>query len=489
MDNYSLYEDIKARTGGEIYLGVVGPVRTGKSTFIKKFMDLCIIPSVTDPNEKRRIIDELPQSGVGRTVMTTEPKFIPKNGVEVTLSPSVRAKFRLIDCVGFIVDGVEGIYEADRERMVKTPWFDENIPFGMAAETGTKKVITDHSTIGIIVTTDGSIGELTRESFIEAEEKAIKELKAIHKPFIVILNTTLPDSAYAKSIAEDISKKHAVTTLPMDCENLKNEDIEKILSTILFEFPVESIDFNVPAWINSLPDDHPVKDEIIKNARAILNNITTIKDISNELPDIEGTCIKKAKTNDFDFISGNLAINFDIDEKLYYSYLSEMTGEKIEDDYALIDMIKRLTAFNREYHSYIDAIDTVKNRGYSVVIPDMDEITLSDPEVIKNGSKYGVKIKADSPSIHMIKVNIGSEISPIVGTKEQAEDLLQYIRESKTQGDIWETNIFGKTIGDLTFDGINTKIQSLNDDCRTKLMDTMQKVVNESSNGIVCLII
>lgn len=489
MDNLSLYEDIKARTGGEIYLGVVGPVRTGKSTFIRRFMDLCIIPSISDINEKRRIIDELPQAGVGKTVMTTEPKFIPKTGIEIALSENIKAKFRLIDCVGYVVKNVQGIYEDDKERMVKTPWFADNIPFSKAAEIGTKKVIKDHSTIGVVVTTDGSIGELTRESYIEAEDKTINELKQIKKPFIVIVNSTNPESEYTQNIAKEISSKHNITALPVDCEKLDKGDINNILSSILNEFHVEAIEFHIPAWAESLPNDTPIKNELIQNAKKFLDEITTVKDIGRNNKDIESEYISEIKIHDFDFAEGVLKIDLIIDEKWYYMHLSNLTGETIEDEYSLINLIKKLSKFDKEFNGYNEAVNQARLKGYGVVVPKLDEVVLYDPEIIKNGNKYGVKIKAESPSVHLIKVNIGTEISPIVGSKEQAEDLLEYIKESKKEGNVWDTNIFGKTIGDLVEEGIKTKINTINDDCQIKLIDTMQKVINETSNGIVCLII
>lgn len=489
MDNLSLYEDIKARTGGEIYLGVVGPVRTGKSTFIRRFMDLCIIPSISDINEKRRIIDELPQAGVGKTVMTTEPKFIPKTGIEIALSENIKAKFRLIDCVGYVVKNVQGIYEDDKERMVKTPWFADNIPFSKAAEIGTKKVIKDHSTIGVVVTTDGSIGELTRESYIEAEDKTINELKQIKKPFIVIVNSTNPESEYTQNIAKEISSKHNITALPVDCEKLDKGDINNILSSILNEFHVEAIEFHIPAWAESLPNDTPIKNELIQNSKKFLDEITTVKDIGRNNKDIESEYISEIKIHDFDFAEGVLKIDLIIDEKWYYMHLSNLTGETIEDEYSLINLIKKLSKFDKEFNGYNEAVNQARLKGYGVVVPKLDEVVLYDPEIIKNGNKYGVKIKAESPSVHLIKVNIGTEISPIVGSKEQAEDLLEYIKESKKEGNVWDTNIFGKTIGDLVEEGIKTKINTINDDCQIKLIDTMQKVINETSNGIVCLII
>lgn len=489
MDNFNLYNDIKARTGGEIYLGIVGPVRTGKSTFIRRFMDIMVIPAINDVNEKRRIIDELPQAAAGKTVMTTEPKFIPKTAVEISPVSNVTAKFRLIDCVGYIADGVQGIYEDEKERQVKTPWYEESIPFTKAAEIGTRKVINDHSTIGIVITTDGSIGELPRESYLEAEAKTIYELKSINKPFIVIVNSVAPGSDTAINTAKEISKTYDVRAVTVNCDRLTKENIQSILTNILYEFPIVSFEFYMPKWVEAMADDNPIKREIIDNAREILYSADNIKDINTHERIDDCKYISAVRFDDFDFSTGNEKVTYEIDDKWYYEHLSELSGEKIEDEYELINMIKRLSVMGREYSNFIDAAAVAKMKGYGVVIPGIDEVNLSEPEIIKNGSKFGVRIKAQSPSVHMIKVDIATEISPIVGSEAQAEDLLKYINESRQSGNVWDTNIFGKTIGNLVEDGIKAKIQMLNDDCQTKLMDTMQKVVNETSGGLVCLII
>ncbi len=489
MDNLSLYNDIKARTDGEIYIGVVGPVRTGKSTFIKRFIDLMILPGIENPNEKERVIDEIPQSGAGRTVMTTEPKFIPKDAVSISLGNGIKADFRLIDCVGYVVKGTQGVYEDDKERLVKTPWFKEQIPFSKAAEYGTGKVIKDHSTIGIVVTTDGTIGDLPRENYLEAEEKTIKELKTQGKPFIVLLNSANPSGEDALRTADYISRKYGVTVLPVNCEKLTREDINNILLKILYEFPVCSLEFYLPKWVDMLDNDNDIKKEIMECAAGILNSVTYIKDIKGNMPLPESKYISKIKYDNFDFNEGRQKINIYVDDKYYYENLSELTGEKINDEYELITMIRSLSAMKKKYGRYIEAADASMMKGYGVVMPDRTEITLSEPEVIKTGNKFGVKIKAQSPSVHMIRVNIGTEISPIVGSEEQANDLIKYINESSADGGVWDTSIFGKSVGQLVEDGIHSKIQMINDDCQVKLQDTMQKVVNENSGGLVCLII
>ena len=489
MDNNNLYKDINARTGGEIYLGIVGPVRTGKSTFIRKFMNHMIIPAITDPNERERVVDELPQAAEGRTVMTTEPKFIPKEAVEINLGNNITARFRLIDCVGYIVNEAQGIYENEQERLVKTPWFENSIPFSKAAEYGTSKVIKEHSTIGIVITTDGTIGEIGRSSYIEAEHKAITELLKIQKPFIVIVNSAEPSSQTAQQTVQEINNKYGVSALALDVENLGKNDIIQILKTILYEFPVECLEFYMPKWVEFLPKDNEIKEEILRCAQEILYSVTSIKDIKKPAEHGDTGYISDIKYDDFDFSTGIQRIKFEINEKYYYEHLSEIMGEDIKDEFELITMVRNLSSIKKDFERYVDVAKTAKIKGYGVVMPDRDEIMLSEPEVIKTGNKFGVKIKAESPSIHMIKVNIGTEISPIVGTEAQAKDLMEYINESTKEGNVWDTNIFGKSIGELVEDGIKGKISMINDDCQVKLQETMQKVVNETSGGLVCLII
>lgn len=488
MDNFTLYSDIKARTDGEIYIGVVGPVRTGKSTFIKRFIDQMILPGIKDSNEKERIIDELPQSAAGKTVMTTEPKFIPKDSVEIELESGISAKFRLIDSVGFLINGAQGIYEDEKERQVKTPWFNEEISFTKAAEYGTGKVIKDHSTIGIVVTTDGSIGEIPRKNYIEAEDKTIAELKRINKPFIVIVNSKEPGSLESQNIVNLIEKKHKVTAIAINCNELSRDDINNILLKILYEFPVNSVEFYLPKWVDMLPLDHEIKKELINYAFDIVKDTDYIKNINKQVT-YESEYIASLKYDNFDFNNGCQRVFIAIDDKYYFKNLSELTGEAIEDEYELISLIKSMAKVKKETGKYIDSIDMSKNKGYAVVLPDREEISFSEPELIKNGNRFGVKIKAQSPSVHMIKVNIGTEISPIVGSEEQAKDLIRYLTDNKEQGTIWDTSIFGKSVGQLIEDGIRSKITMLGDDCQEKLIGTMQRVVNETSGGLVCLII
>lgn len=487
---YDLYKDIKFRCGGEIYLGVVGPVRTGKSTFIKRFMDLMVLPFMTDEHARERAQDELPQSSGGRTITTTEPKFIPKEAAGVTLSGGVDVKVRLIDCVGYMVDGAAGHMEEDAERMVKTPWSEAEIPFTQAAEIGTKKVISEHSTIGIVVTTDGSFGEIPRENYIEPEERTIAELKRLKKPFIVLLNTEKPFSAEVAEQAQELTEKYGVTVLPVNCEQLKEGDIYHILEHVLYEFPLSMIEFYLPKWVELLPLSHPLKADIVEQISSLVKDMNTIRDVLDHPIALSSEYIKRCKTDGICMADGTVKVVLEVEDAYYYQMLSELIGEEIGDEYHLISVMKELAQMKKEYVKVIHAIESVRAKGYGVVTPEREEITLATPEVIRHGNKYGVKIKAESPSIHMIRANIQTEIAPIVGTQQQAEDLIRYISDAgNTEEGIWETNIFGKTVEQLVNDGISGKIAMIGDESQVKLQETMQKIVNDSNGGMVCIII
>lgn len=491
METFDLYKDIQRRTKGEIYIAVVGPVRTGKSTFIKRFMDLMVIPNIEDVHSKERAIDELPQSAAGKTIMTSEPKFIPKEAVEIHFGDDVKASVRMIDCVGYMVKGASGHIEDEQERLVKTPWFDYEIPFTEAAEIGTKKVIHEHSTIGIVITTDGSFGEIPRDNYREAEERTIGELKQLGKPFIVLLNTSHPYTEETYKMAETMSLQHGVTVLPVNCEQLRKEDIHRIMEKILTSFPVTRLNFYLPKWTEMLSNHHWLKMELIEKIRDLMKNITYIRDIGQENLQLDSDYIKKLKLDHLSLDRGEAEISVDFDQKYYYQILSDMVGVPIEGEYQLIHILKDLSQKKKEYEKVGSTYEQVKYKGYGIVTPSHEEIVLETPEVIKHGNKYGVKIKAIAPSIHMIKADIQTEIAPIVGTKEQAEDLIQYIENNTriSKEGIWETNIFGKSIGDLVQDGISTKVNKLTDDSQLKLQETIQKVINDSNGGLVCIII
>ena len=491
METFNLYKDIQTRTGGEIYIAVVGPVRTGKSTFIKRFMDLLVIPNIEDVHSKERAIDELPQSAAGKTIMTSEPKFIPKEAVEINFGEDVKASVRLIDCVGYMVEGASGHIEDNQERLVKTPWFEYEIPFTEAAEIGTQKVINEHSTIGIVITTDGSFGDIPRENYKEAEERTIYELKHLGKPFIVLLNTNRPYSEETTKLAESLALQHNVTVLPVNCEQLRKEDIHHIMEKVLTSFPVTRLNFYLPKWTELLSNDHWLKKDFIQKVMELLKHITYIRDVSGEKLAIDSSYIKKLKLEQLSLDTGIAEISVDFKNQYYYQILSDLAGVPIEGEYQLIRILKDLSERKQEYEKVGDACQQVKYKGYGIVTPSHEEITLETPEIIKHGSKYGVKIKAIAPSIHMIKADIQTEIAPIVGTQEQAEDLIRYIEHNtKTSEEgIWETNIFGKTIGELVRDGISTKVNKLTDDSQIKLQETIQKVINDSNGGLVCIII
>ncbi len=490
MDNFHVYKDIEARTGGEIYIGVVGPVRTGKSTFIKRFMELMVLPKLPEGHGKALTRDELPQSAAGKTIMTTEPKFIPKEAAEITLEDGITAKIRLIDCVGFMVEGAAGHEENGEERLVKTPWYDHEIPFTQAAEIGTRKVIRDHSTIGIAITGDGSFGDLKREDYNEAETRTIKELKEIGKPFLVLLNSARPYAEETREIAGKLEELHGVTVLPMNCEQLKKEDIETILARVLKEFPVKELDFHIPKWMEILPDTHPLKAEAIENAREILGRVSQMKDVIPQSLTPEGNSIKEIAIDKMEMSDGTVSLRVQTDDDCYFQVISDFTGLPVQDEYELFHTLTKLSAMQGEYEKVKEALSQVRLKGYGIVMPDKSEIVLEEPELIRHGNKYGVKIHAQAPSINLIKAHIETEIAPIVGSEQQAKDLIAYIKDSEaTEDGVWETNIFGKSVEQIVEDGMQAKISQMTEDCQVKLQDTLQKIINDSNGGMICIII
>ena len=492
-----IYKDIASRTNGEIYIGVVGPVRTGKSTFIKRFMDLCVIPYMEEGHKKERMVDELPQSSQGKTIMTTEPKFIPQNAVDIRLDDNTEVKVRLVDCVGFVVDGANGHMEGEHTRMVRTPWFLEEIPFEDAARIGTLKVIKDHATIGVVVTTDGSFGEIERRNYENAERQTIEEMEETGKPYVILLNSERPYSVETEDLRMELEEMYHRPVIAMNCKQMQKSDIIKILESILLEFPVSKVEFYIPKWTEMLEIDNEVKQALIQYAANWMEHVTKMKDLYEDETDrmwqsIDGTntdiCkpyIRKIHTSD-----GTVELRMDVDETYYYEFLSNIAGMAITSEYQMIHMIRNLSEKKHEYEKVEDAIESVSARGYGVVSPNLEDIVMEEPELITHAGKYGVKIRATSPSIHMIKANIETEIAPIVGSKEQAEDLIAYIKDGEysTEG-VWSTNIFGKSLGEMMEDGIRDKISKMDDECQTQLQNTMQKVVNDNNGGLVCIII
>lgn len=489
MERHNIYQDISARTGGEIYLGVVGPVRSGKSTFIKRFMELMVLPEIADENERQRTFDELPQSGTGKTIMTTEPKFIPKEAVELPME-DMKVKIRLIDCVGFMVKGAGGHLENGQERLVKTPWFDYEVPFTKAAEYGTRKVIRDHSTIGILVTTDGSFGDIPRDSYVEAEKKTVEELLSIGKPFIVLLNSDRPYSKATQNLAENLTREYHTTVMPVNCDQLRQEDIQGILKNVLLEFPLSSVGFYLPKWVETLRDDHWMKKAILDMVKNFMADREKMKDLyQKKIP--ENEFIESGKIDKIHMDTGEVDVKIQIRDSYYYDILSDLTGIPIKSEYHLIRSMKELAARKKEFEEVSQALKDARERGYGVMKPVLSEIELSEPEVVKHGNKYGVKIKAEAPSIHLIRANLSTEVAPIVGTQLQAEDLITYIKEQAGEDpkEIWNVNIFGKTLEQLVDDGISGKVTRINEDSQEKLQNAMEKIVNESSGGLICIII
>lgn len=494
-----IYKDIASRTNGEVYIGVVGPVRTGKSTFIKRFMDLCVIPYMEEGHVKERMIDELPQSAQGRTIMTTEPKFIPQNAVNISLGDNTEVLVRLVDCVGFVVDGANGYMEGDTTRMVRTPWYADEIPFEDAAKIGTLKVIKEHATIGVVVTTDGSFGEIPRSSYVEAERRTIDEMEETGKPYVILLNSERPYSAETEELRMELEEQYNRPVVAINCKQMQKSDIVKILENVLLEFPVSKVEFYIPKWTEMLSIEDSVKNELVQYALHWMEHVTKMRDlygdngnfqaIVGEKDDsVEQICkpyIRKVHTSD-----GTVELRIDVDEKYYYDFLSKLTGMPITSEYQLVNMIRNLSEKKQEYEKVEDAIESVNARGYGVVSPNLEDIIMEEPELITHAGKYGVKIRANSPSVHMIKANIETEIAPIVGSKEQAEDLIAYIKDGETSTEgLWSANIFGKSLGELMEDGIRDKISKMDDECQTQLQNTMQRIVNDNNGGLVCIII
>ena len=487
-----IYSNIAERTGGDIYIGVVGPVRTGKSTFIKRFMESLVIPNIRSEFMRERALDELPQSAAGKTIMTTEPKFIPEEAVEVNIGGTATFNVRLIDCVGYIVPSSMGYIENEQPRMVMTSWFDEEIPFNMAAEIGTQKVITDHSTVGLVITTDGSITDIPREEYEECEERVIRELKALGKPFVVILNTVSPDSADAKELAARLTEKYDAKVIPLNCLELDEEDIRGIISEMLFSFPIKEINIRTARWINTLEKGHWLKTEILDCIRNAAKDIKLVRE-AKTAAEAMSQCpnVIKAEISSIDLGTGSVTITAELDSSLFYKILGEATGIEIESESDLMPLLMELNDIRRKYQRIQPALEEVEATGYGIVMPEMEELTLEEPKIIRQGGKYGVKLKASAPSIHMMKANINTTVSPIVGTEKQSEELVMYLLDGfdNDPTKIWESNIFGKSLHELVNEGLHSKLYKMPADARMKLQETLERVRNDGCSGLICFIL
>ena len=492
MEKFNIYQQIAERTQGDIYIGIVGPVRTGKSTFIKRFMDLLVIPNIENTYQKERAIDELPQSASGRTIMTTEPKFIPNEAVEIVIDENVQFKVRMVDCVGYMVRGAMGHLENNVPRMVSTPWYDYQIPFEEAAELGTKKVINEHSTIGLVITTDGSITDISRDDYIEAERRVISELKAINKPFVVIINSIRPRDAETLRLKDELEQKYGVSAIAMDCLQMRIDDIDAVMEKVLHEFPIYEIGINIPRWVEALDDSHWLKSSMIDSIRETFKSSNKIRDIKTAISTFEDyEFIKRAAIDRVSLGEGAVSVEIATTDGLFYRILSEESGMEIEGEYRLISLIKDLARIKKEYERVEYALHEVKVKGYGMVSPQMEELTLEEPEIIKQGNRFGVKLRASAPSIHMIRADIETEIAPLVGTEKQSEELVGYLlREFENDtGRLWESNIFGKSLHELVNEGLQNKLFRMPEDAQLKLQETLQKIINEGSGGLICIIL
>lgn len=492
MERLDIYENIGRRTGGDIYIGVVGPVRSGKSTFIKRFSDLLILPQIKDVYERQRLIDEMPQSGSGKTITTTEPKFIPAEAAHLSIENKMSLNVKLVDCVGYMVPGAVGHMEENRVRMVATPWNDEKIPFEEAAQIGTEKVIKEHSTIGIVITTDGTIGTMPRKNYIEAEEKVISQLLKINKPFIIIMNSIEPDGSNAKKAAEAVSEKFNVPVIPMDCARADEKEISDMMAVLLSRFPVREVIMKIPGYLEGLDNSHWLKQTLINSIRQWATSFDTVDDIKSSLKDIkEADTIENAYIDKVDMGRGEVVLQLDLPEVLYYKILSEFMGEEIADDTVFFKLIKEYADAKTKYDRLKNAVAQVEECGYGIVEPKLKEMTLQEPEVFKQGGKFGVKIYAKAPTLHIIKTDITTEVSPVVGSEKQAEDLADRLKTEMNEAPdkIWKTNIFGKTLYDMVEEQMENKIASVPDNVRGKMQKSLQKISDEGKEYFICIII
>ena len=492
MEKYQIYEDIKSRTNGDIYVGVVGPVRVGKSTFIAEFMKKLVIPNIENENNKKRTIDELPQSADGKTIMTTQPRFVPNEAVKISVADKINLKVRMIDCVGYLVSGAMGVEEGDKPRLVKTPWSSEDMPFEEAAEFGTKKVIEEHSTIGIVITTDGTVTDLERANYVAAEEQIVQDMKATGKPFVIVLNTKNPNKEESKKLAKSLQEKYDSQVISMNVQEMKESDVDRIFEKMLLEFPITSIKVNMPKWLSALPFSNPIIKEVVSEIKKFGNDLKKIGDTNKDaLVFTESESFDPITFSNVEMGEGVIKFNVIPKENLFYHVLSDECGFEIKDDFELVSYIKDLATAKIEYDKLKLALDEVEQNGYGIVVPKQSDFALQEPEVVKQGNRYGVKIKATAPSLHIIKVDVETEVTPLVGTESQSQDLVNYLNEQfeNNPEQIWETNLLGKSLSSLIGDNISSKIVMMPADAQRKMRKTLGRIINEGKGGVLCILL
>ncbi|MCR4726632.1 MAG: stage IV sporulation protein A [Clostridia bacterium] len=492
MDRFDLYNDIATRTNGDIYLGVVGPVRTGKSTFIKRFMETLVIPNISDPNDQKRATDEMPQSAAGKIVMTTQPKFVPAEAVKLDLGGGLQAKIRLVDCVGFMVEGAEGGKDGETPRMVRTPWQEEELPFEKAAEIGTEKVIRDHATIGVLVTQDGSLTEIPRSAFVEAEERAVKEMKEIGKPFVMILNAKDPSNADTAKLKDALCERYGVTVVAKNVLSMGEEDFSEVLEDVLYEFPVKTVDFTLPDWIRALGEESKIVRHLFDAIGNGIESVRVMKDAAKLGALLDGSeYFEGATVRSIGAANGKITVELSPREDLFYKVLSEETGVAIDGEYGMMTYVRYLSKAGEAYDKLKTALADVEEKGYGVVAPSIDEMVLEEPEIFKQSGRCGVRLKASAPSLHIMRVDVNTEVNPIVGTEQQGEELVKYLLsefETNKKG-IWETNLFGKSLNMLVREEIASKLSGIPEDAQNKVRRTLGKMVNEGRGGMICILL
>lgn len=487
-----IYQDMARRTGGSIYIGVVGPVRTGKSTFIKRFMETQVLPNMADGYQRDRAKDELPQSGSGRTIMTAEPKFVPEDAIQVSVGEGADFSVRLIDCVGYMVPGAMGQFEEDQPRMVMTPWADHALPMAQAAEIGTHKVITEHSTVGIVITTDGSITDIPRQDYEEAEQRVIEELQAIGKPFILLLNSTQPGSEHTLSLVNELESRYNVKCVAVNCLTLTDEEISEILQSLLFEFPLQELDLYLPTWVETLSADHPIRAGLYQTIHDETDRLYHIRDISSCLQALRSNeNIASASIRSINLGIGVAEAEIQLPREAFYQTISQQSGLEVKDDGDVMQMLTELGKVKGEYDKVAYALERAKTTGYGIVMPSVEELDLEDPEIVKQGGRYGVKMKASAPSIHMIRADVETTVSPIVGNEKQSEDMLNYLLE-EFEGDttkLWQSNIFGRSFHEIVGEDLQAKLKRMPEDAQGKLRQALERIINEGGGGLICIIL